>query len=185
MTKEVTDRMLAFQSDPSLPALLSSTSSVSADPEGDFLGNPGVVGRSLVIDTTDSLTPPALTKEPISGFPLEAQDVPEGAVRVKLDNAADLPPSRGKFGTWRASRSHPDDDCDDGDDSDSDEGLIMAKPKKKPPTPTESRSGSLPRDAQAHQTHRVDRLIGNARRRDTNCSVGSTETAKKLVVDSD
>ncbi|KAK4239049.1 hypothetical protein C8A03DRAFT_14540 [Achaetomium macrosporum] len=185
MTKEVTDRMLAFQSDPSLPALLSSTSSVSADPEGDFLGNPGVVGRSSVIDTTDSLTPPALAKEPVSGFPLEAQDVPEGAVRVRLDNAADLPPARAKFGTWRASRSHPNDDGDDDGDSDSDEGLTMAKRKKKPSTATEPDSGSLPRDAQAHQTQRVDRLIGNARRRDTNWSVGSTETAKKLVVDSD
>jgi len=70
MTKEVADRMVAFQSDPSLPALLSSTSSVSADPEGEFLGNPGLVGRSSVIDTTDSLTPPAFAKEPASGFPL-------------------------------------------------------------------------------------------------------------------
>ncbi|KAH6620678.1 hypothetical protein B0J18DRAFT_450242 [Chaetomium sp. MPI-SDFR-AT-0129] len=79
MTKEVADRMLAFQSDPSLPALLSSTSSVSADPEGEFLGNPGVVGRPSVIDTTDSLTPPAFAKEPISGFPLGLRDTSEEA----------------------------------------------------------------------------------------------------------
>ncbi|KAL2258265.1 hypothetical protein VTK26DRAFT_8509 [Humicola hyalothermophila] len=99
MAKEAADQMMAFQSDPSLPALLSSTSSVSADPEGEFLGHPGFVGRSSVIDTTDSLTPPAFAKEPISGFPLDAQeDVPDGAVAVKLDdgNAAAAHASAGR-----------------------------------------------------------------------------------------
>ncbi|KAK4155059.1 hypothetical protein C8A00DRAFT_42289 [Chaetomidium leptoderma] len=124
MTKEVADRMLAFQSDPSLPALLSSTSSVSADLEGEFLGNPGLVGRPSVIDTTDSLTPPAFAKEPMSGFPLDAPD--EGVVPVNLNNAGAhapagirLPPSR------KGSRSYTDDEDDDYD-SDSDEGLTMA-----------------------------------------------------------
>ncbi|KAK4042738.1 hypothetical protein C8A01DRAFT_44232 [Parachaetomium inaequale] len=128
MTKEVADRMLAFQSDPSLPALLSSTSSVSADLEGEFLGNPGVVGRSSVIDTTDSLTPPAFAKEPMSGFPLEPQDM-EGAVPVKLDPSGSRTSVGGRLpASRRGSRCHDDDD----DDSDSDEGLTMARPKKKP-----------------------------------------------------
>ncbi|KAL2144332.1 hypothetical protein VTI28DRAFT_9240 [Corynascus sepedonium] len=188
MTKEVADRMLAFQSDPSLPALLSSTSSVSADPEGEFLGNPGLVGRSSVIDTTDTLTPPAFAKESMSGFPLDAH-VPEGAVPVKLDSSSArggalagcrLPPSR------RGSRCHHHDD-DDDDESDSDEGLTMARPKKKKPAEASASvsAAATPRgDAQA-QTHGVERLVGNARRRDTNASVDSTETAKKMFVDSD
>jgi [calcium/calmodulin-dependent protein kinase] kinase len=187
MTKEVTDQMLAFQSDPSLPALLSSTSSVSADPEGEFLGNPGLVGRSSVIDTTDSLTPPAFAKESMSGFPLDVQDaVRDGAVHVKLDARR-----RPLMGTMPLSRtqthahaSHMDDDEDSDSDSDSDEGLVMAaKPKKKMTTTATATAAEMSRDAQV-----VGRLMGGvavARRRDTNASVGSTETAKKLVVDSD
>ncbi|AEO71098.1 uncharacterized protein THITE_2123135 [Thermothielavioides terrestris NRRL 8126] len=191
MTKEVSERMLAFQSDPSLPALLSSTSSVSADPEGEFLGNPGVVSGASVIDTTDSLTPPALAKEPGSGFPLDAHDVPEGAVPVKLDHAAAAPrPAGGPPATnRRGSRNHADDDEDNGS-SDSDEGLTMAK-RKRPIVPPQA-SSPEPRDAHAQpqsqsqsQWQSTGRLMGNARRRDTNISVGSTETAKKLVVDSD
>ncbi|KAL2134060.1 hypothetical protein VTI74DRAFT_1116 [Chaetomium olivicolor] len=211
MTKEVADRMLAFQSDPSLPALLSSTSSVSADLEGEFLGNPGVVGRSSVIDTTDSLTPPAFAKEPDAGFPLEGQDVPEGAVAIKLDNttAAAATPARsspvggGKFSPpavpahshahRRRSRSHHvESDNDDDDGSDSDEGLVMMK-RKKPVAQAQAPAAVVreviaqhPGQAQGQaQTHSVERLIGSARRRDTNASVGSTETAKKVFVDSD
>lgn len=169
MSKEAAEQ---FQSDPSLPALLSSTSSVSADPEGDFLGNPGVVGQPSVIDTTDSLTPPAFAKEPASGFPLEAQEVPEGAVPVRLDNQPSprRPMSRSLPAQRRMSRVQPVND----EDSDSDEGLTMAKLKRK-------KSEASPADAHAL----ADRLAVGARRRDTNVSVGSTETAKKLVVDGD
>ncbi|KAK4101877.1 Pkinase-domain-containing protein [Parathielavia hyrcaniae] len=215
MTKEVAERMLAFQSDPSLPALLSSTSSVSADLEGEFLGNPGVVHhhQPSVIDTTDSLTPPAFSKEPLSGFPLDAQeDVPEGAVHVKLDNnsAAGCAAGRGAAEQQhrpsrqpavfqrRGSRScGEDDEDDDHDDSDSDEGLVMARRKKKPVVAedgggaagsgltTTTTTTTPARDAHLTQTHSVERLIGSARRRDTNASVGSTETAKKVFVDSE
>jgi [calcium/calmodulin-dependent protein kinase] kinase len=187
MTKEVADRMLAFQSDPSLPALLSSTSSVSADPEGEFLGNPGLVGRSSIIDTTDSLTPPAFAKESMSGFPLEGQGVHEGVVPVRLDRAGGRPPLGIRLPvSRRGSRCQQDDD--DDNDSDSDEGLTMARRKKKPAAATAAEapvSAVGPRDAQAAQTHSVERLVGNARRRDTNASVGSTETAKKVFVDSE
>ena len=200
MTKEAVDQMMAFQSDPSLPALLSSTSSVSADLEGDFLGNPGFpTGRPSVIDTTDSLTPPAFAKEPVSGFPLEVQDEEhalEGAVAVKLDDRA-APSAAGARGTWasggmaaaapaaagmhrRFSRSHHhvDHDYHDDEDSDSDEGLVMAKPKKKSmATMTTQTMGG---------NGNGNRLtVMGPRRRDTNASVGSTETAKKIAVDSD
>lgn len=167
-TKDITEQILAFQSDPSLPALLSSTSSVSADLEGEFLGNPGVVGRSSVIDTTDSLTPPAFTKEPVSGFPLDSQeDVLHGAVPVKLDDNL-----VGPILSTPASSVASQEECDDGDgeDSDSDEGLTMAK-RKKPVAASESTS--------------MGRPVSGSRRRDTNASIGSTETAKKLIVDSE
>jgi len=159
-----------FRSDPSLPALLSSTSSVSADPEGDFLGLPGgVIGQPSVIDTTDSLTPPALAKDSISGFPLDSQeDVLQGAVPVKLDDE----PTTGPPMSTPASSIASQEECEDGDgeDSDSDEGLTMAKRKK----------SLVPAEA-----HSMSRLVGSTRRRDTNASVGSTETAKKLLVESD
>jgi len=167
-TKDITEQILAFQSDPSLPALLSSTSSVSADLEGEFLGNPGVVGRPSVIDTTDSLTPPAFTKESVSGFPLDSQeDVLQGAVPVKLD----VSPAKLYLST-PASSVASQEQCEDGDgeDSDSDEGLTMAK-RKRTVAPPDSAS--------------MGRLVTGSRRRDTNASIGSTETAKKLIVDSD
>lgn len=167
-TKDMTEQILAFQSDPSLPALLSSTSSVSADPEGEFLGNPGVVGRTSVTDTTDSLTPPAFAKEPMAGFPSGSQeDVLQGAVPVQLDDTLVRRPL-----STPASSVASQEECEDGDgeDSDSDEGLTMARRKKSVVSP---------------ESHPMGRLVTGSRRRDTNASIGSTETAKKLIVDSD
>ncbi|KAK1832779.1 Serine/threonine-protein kinase ssp1 [Podospora conica] len=161
--KDTAEQILTFQSDPSLPALLSSTSSVSADPEGEFLLTPGVPGRSTAIDTADSLTPPALRKEPDSGFPLDAQEqVLAGAVPVKLDESVKRTPV-----VMPAQAPVAQEQCDDGEDSDSDEGLVMAR-RKKP--------------IMASEAHSTSRYI-KARRRDTNASVGSTETAKKVFVD--
>lgn len=163
LARDATDQILAFQSDPSLPALLSSTSSVSADLEGEFLGNPGVVGKS-VIDTTDSLTPPAFAKEPMAGFPLEAQEqVLQGA--VQLDSRSGSLISRHDYGR----RHHH---YDDGDDSDSDEGLVMAKKPKKSSSTASQSQGLMGKLA-----------VGTAKRRGTNASVGSTDTAKKIIVD--
>ncbi|KAM7194881.1 Serine/threonine-protein kinase ssp1 [Naviculisporaceae sp. PSN 640] len=163
LARDATDQMLAFQSDPSLPALLSSTSSVSADLEGEFLGNPGVVGKS-VIDTTDSLTPPAFAKEPMAGFPIETQEqILQGA--VQLD-------SRGPSLVSRRDYAHQHAHFDDGDDSDSDEGLVMAKKPKKTSSTALQPQGLMGKLA-----------VGTAKRRDTNASVGSTDTAKKIVVD--
>ncbi|TPX09989.1 uncharacterized protein E0L32_008836 [Thyridium curvatum] len=170
--RDVKDSMLAFQSDPSLPALLSGASSVSADVEGEFLGNPGVVnnGPSLV-DTTESLTPPALNKEPLAGFPLEHQELRDpqegesGAIPVHLDAGASKAARTSPLA--RATKLGDDED----DDSDSDEGLLMFKAKRRPP-----------KEAQAASSTRGPM---NVRRRDTNTSIASTETAKKVAVHSD
>lgn len=139
--------VVTFQSDPSLPALLSGASSVSADPEGDFLHVPGSVSRGSVLESTESLTPPALGKEPVAGFPLEdaSLDDPDS---VRVD-----------------STPLDSEECGDDEDSDSEEeGLVMMSRRSK-------KSGSLKESPKA--TFR-------SRRRGTNASVGSTDTAKKV-----
>jgi SNF1-activating kinase 1 len=170
--------MLVFQSDPSLPALLSGASSVSADPEGEFLGGPGAVVKPSMIDTTDSLTPPAIDKDhpPVPGSPLEQQDVMsegEGAISVELDDSGVARAPMPMTPQFKA-RAMSDDEQDDADDSDSDEGLTMAKSKKKTihPRPQLSPRGS-PSSSSAVR-------VPVARRRDTNISIASTETAKKV-----
>ena len=147
-----------FRSDPSLPALLSGASSVSADPEGEFLLRPGSVDRSSLIDTTDSLTPPALMKEPIAGFPLD-----------ELEHDS-LLFNRRHHGVTSSPRSTNAPDEDEYA-SDSDEGLVMASSKKKGP----------PRESAFSQT---SRNLSTPRRRDTQTSVESTDTAKKVVMQS-
>ncbi|CAK7228729.1 hypothetical protein SBRCBS47491_007005 [Sporothrix bragantina] len=188
--KSSSNAMMTFQSDPSLPALLSGASSVSNDIEGDFLGNPGVVGVAdgPSLEVSDSLTPPALGKEP-AAFPLDQADQGHeghdqdglkgqqgwgsgGAIPIELDNKSSsrtplATPVRGN------SRCFTDED----DDSDSDGGIIMmAKAKKKVSTPLVQHNASgnagRPNASTAHM----------ARRRDTNTSIGSTDTAKKVGV---
>jgi len=191
LTKDAVEQILAFQSDPSLPALLSSTSSVSADLEGEFLGNPGVVARTMVIDTTDSLTPPAFAKEPIAGFPIETreQQVAQGLISIPpSENQATHSQFRSSHTVASHSHhhhhhhhhnhnhhlhphSHHHSHGDEEEDSDSDEGLTMMAKRKK------GTSGGAPAT--------MGRLVHGSRRRDTNASIGSTETAKKIVVDSD
>ncbi|KAK7755870.1 hypothetical protein SLS62_002157 [Diatrype stigma] len=147
-----------FRSDPSLPALLSGASSVSADPEGEFLLRPGSVDRPSLIDTTDSLTPPALNKEPISGFPLDELE-PETVLLGR-------PHSR--LASSPRSSPHSSRDLGEDDASDSDEGLVMARPRKKGP-PRQSSMG---------------KTLKTPRRRDTQTSISSTDTAKKVLMHS-
>jgi SNF1-activating kinase 1 len=167
-SKPSSQAMLAFQSDPSLPALLSGASSVSNDLEAELLGQPGIVNtRPSLLETTDSLTPPAMSKEPITGFPLDqalesTSTMDSGIIPLRMDARA---APRSRVSITPESRS-----ADDDDDSDSDGGLEMAKSKKK-------RSTYDP-----HSSHRV---VFPARRRDTNASIASTETAKKVVVHGD
>ena len=165
LSKDNREPSFDFQSNPSLPALLSSTSSVSADLEGEFLGSPGVLAPGSILDTTDSLTPPAMTKEPIAGFPLGLQEqVDQGAVPIPPDRAFGRP----RVPMSPSASSHRTADDEDDEDSGSDEGLIMAKSKKKHFNKTSSPSAP-------------GRVVIGSRRRDTGGSIGSTDTAKKLV----
>ncbi|KAK7414659.1 hypothetical protein QQX98_006516 [Neonectria punicea] len=163
------ERMLAFQSDPSLPALLSGASSVSADMEAELLGKPGVVSaHPSLLESTDSLTPPAMNKEPTAGFPIDqvfsnppAMD--SGSLTLHMEGGC----SRDSVTSTPVARPIEDDEDDDG----SDDGiLLMAKAKKKPMA---SATG-CPRPP-----------AFSARRRDTNISIASTETAKKISVHND
>jgi hypothetical protein len=136
-----------YPSVPSLPALISGASSVSADPEGEMLQRPGVPQLPdhgfTTYSTPDSITPPALSKAHPAALPDEEDDGYNG------DKDPDM--------TFT---------LDDDSDSDSDEGLTMGKRR-----PTKS--------------HMVDRAsFKKLERRDTNNSVGSTETAKKVVMES-
>lgn len=156
------DQILAFQSDPSLPALLSGASSVSADPEGDFLGNPGnpkTVSRRAVLETTDSVTPPALAKEPVTGFPLEATELDDRSGTVFVDDHE--PDSVGNSTPTPPARL-------EDDDSDSDDGLLMMGHRSKKSVATKGSPNSM------------GKIVFGSKRRNTNASVGSTDTAKKV-----
>jgi [calcium/calmodulin-dependent protein kinase] kinase len=157
-----------FPSVPSLPALVSGASSVSADTEGEMLQQPGVVRQSEVVagaSTPDTVTPPSLSKE--QSVEIETPTVeptmlmPDDAILLSPDE------DEGYQGDGdNASATF-------NDDSDSDEGLTMSRAKPK-------RKGTV------IQSPAAVVLAGDARkmeRRDTNASVGSTETAKKILID--
>lgn len=150
----------SFRSDPSLPALLSGASSVSADAEGDFLLKPGSFAQSSFIDSTDSLTPPALGKESGEGFPL----------RVDEQYQTLLPRTPHEITTSSLMSPNIMDDGEDSD-SDSDTGIIMAKPRRRALT-------------KEHASSTIFGRVANPKRRDTQTSItsiGSTETAKKVA----
>lgn len=154
-------RMLVFQSDPSLPALLSGASSVSADLEGELLLRPGTVDpQTTFLQTKDSMTPPALAKEPVGGFPIDQVFAHHSSMEgVPLQVKIDRPPTSDSA-TSHQHRKHDEEDNDD----DSDEGLLlMAKAKKRPPVTTRHRPFE-------------------ARRRDTNMSTASDETARRVNI---
>ncbi|KAL1896832.1 hypothetical protein Sste5346_004465 [Sporothrix stenoceras] len=178
---------MAFQSDPSLPALLSGASSVSNDMEGDFLGSPGVVSSGPAVDVSDSLTPPALLGKEPAAFPLVGLKDQQGwgsggAIPVEIDNTS---VTAGAAATGRSTstssrtplatpvRGNSRCFTDEDDDSDSDGGIIMmAKSKKKVPAFASPAVGANP-SSSGRTTHM-------ARRRDTSTSIGSTDTAKKV-----
>lgn len=149
-----TEQFSHLPSVPSLPALISGASSVSADPEGEMLTLPGVVQHPETAHSTpETLTPPLLSKQVSAEVRTPIPDATEDAIL--------LSPGEEDEGY------NGDGDNIDDDDSDSDEGLTMTRRKPKPQLPIESR---------------ID--LRKIERRDTNASVGSTETAKKLVMDS-
>lgn len=162
--KDLADAV-AFQSDPSLPALLSGASSVSADAEPELLRIPESVSRSSALETSDSLTPPALGKEPVEGFPLEdaALDYASGSESARIHVVTDHDPGRIGRSASTPPETRPFDEDDDESDSD-DEGVLMMSRRSK-------KSSSL-RDSPKHSFC--------SKRRGTNASVGSTDTAKKI-----
>ncbi|TVY62904.1 Serine/threonine-protein kinase [Lachnellula suecica] len=136
-----------FPSVPSLPALISGASSVSADPEGDMLLQPG--SAFTANSTPDTLTPPvSLSKQPST----DTDDT------ILLDDEEDEG-YNGELDSYAA-------EAEEEDDSDSDEGLTMMRKKPRSKTPSAA-------------------LASGLTRRGTNTSVGSTETAKKVVMDKD
>lgn len=181
-SKSTSDRMMAFQSDPSLPALLSGASSLSADMESELsCTQPGTVSihRALLETSTESLTPPAFVKESAAGFPIDPsfEDDPgmTGApVAVQEHGSGSQTPGESDLDASTHTLGG-EEGGDDGDDSD--EGFLqMASKAKKKPLATPS-APSAPR-----------RRPFEARRRDTemsNFSTASDETAKRVVLHDD
>lgn len=150
----------SFRSDPSLPALLSGASSVSADAEGDFLLRPGSIDGPSFLDTTDSITPPALGKEPIEGFPLRVDE----RYQTLLSGTSHQPNTSALLSPNFAND-------DEGSDSDSDGGLTMAKSQRR----------AQPKE---HANSQLFRRMAHPKRRDTQTSItsiSSTETTKKFI----
>ncbi|PFH56546.1 hypothetical protein XA68_16346 [Ophiocordyceps unilateralis] len=161
-------KMLNFQSDPSLPALLSGASSVSADMEGELLGRPGVVnGHSPRLDAEDPMTAPpsSMAKVPLNGLSLEhvfenPPAMESGPLALHLHPAG--PGSPGAATASSESRLGRNDD-----DQGSDDGvLLMAQSRKRT----------------SHGSRGVPVRPVEAKRRDTGASTASTETAKKVPV---
>jgi serine/threonine protein kinase len=144
-----------FPSVPSLPALVSGASSVSADPEGEMLQQPGVVRVPEAVLTAEStpetVTPPLLSKQASKEGEAPGGIDDHGTILLSPD-----PDEEGYNGDGGTTCSVAD------DDSDSDEGLTMTRSKPKA------------------------KLVGGSAmaRRGTNGSVGSSETAKKVSVNS-
>lgn len=159
--KTASEQMLVFQSDPSLPALLSGASSVSADMEAELLARAGGNGQTSRYEgSSEAVTPPALVKESANGFPMtpmfeHAQTMGSGSLQLHLEHDTSHTPEDMDSPTPHAEE---DDDSDDGI-------FLMAKSKKKA-SPT-SASNSRPFEA---------------KRRDTGASTASNETAKKVSV---
>ncbi|KJZ72732.1 hypothetical protein HIM_07924 [Hirsutella minnesotensis 3608] len=166
--ESVSRNMSNFQSDPSLPALLSGASSVSADAEGELLGKPGFVGRrSPRLEPDDCLAPPKMETESSSGLGLNnvfvnSPAMDSGSLTLPL-RAVDTN-HRHKSDAADISMSHED------EDEGSDDGiLLMAKSKRRP--------SIMPKGSPVRP--------GEARRRDTGASTASNETAKRVPVNDD
>lgn len=143
-----------FPSVPSLPALVSGSSSVSADPEGDMLQDPGTCHSRTIYDTTDTLTPPVFSKQSSEN---ETATISDDHVAIHPDAIYDYADTdeEGYNGDGDNSMNA------DMEDSDSDEGLTMVRK-----TPKKTLPG-----------------MGSHGRRGTNASVGSTDTAKKVSME--
>ncbi|ODA78118.1 hypothetical protein RJ55_06721 [Drechmeria coniospora] len=158
--KQASQSMLVIQSDPSLPALLSGSSSVSADIEGELLGRPGVVtGGPRRLDA--DAPPPAMAKA-AAGMAQSFGKLPttnSGSLKLRIEPDA---PEVESADTLEPDSRLADDDDDDG----SDDGiLLMAKARQRTPI--------LPKGLP---------LSFESKRRDTDASIASNETAKKIPI---
>ncbi|TWU73862.1 hypothetical protein ED733_000842 [Metarhizium rileyi] len=166
LSKTIPEQLLIFQSDPSLPALLSGASSVSADMEAELLARTGTGGdQPLWFEgSSEAITPPALVKEPANGFPMaslfgHSQNLGGGSLHLQLEQ----------------DRAHKPEDMDSttpriDEDDDSDDGIFLMAKSKKKASPTSASHSPRPFEA---------------RRRDTGASTASNETAKKVSVYND
>ncbi|KAL3420525.1 Serine/threonine-protein kinase ssp1 [Phlyctema vagabunda] len=144
----------SFASVPSLPALVSSASSDCADPEGDFLQEPGTVPAPESVFSVESspatMTPPSFPKE----HSVELETTAEADDQKDLEGIVNINDRHDNMYIYSAESDTAF--TVDDDDSDSDDGLTMARKKPKAKMPIA--------------------------RRGTNASVGSTETAKKVFI---
>ena len=130
-----------YPSVPSLPALISGASSVSADPEGEMLQCPGVPQHPELgftgYSTPDSITPPALSKQ---------------STIAEADNRAGALVHEDEDDGYHGDGDTPH-TVDDDSDSDSDEGLTMGKrkPLKKSPSPIQDKGWFQEARASRHQ----------------------------------
>lgn len=135
-----------FASVPSLPALVSSSSSICADGEGEFLQQPSIISQSQAALSTGS-TPDTLTPSPNYKRDLNDSETPsisDKSVTIDVDE-------EGYNGDGDTAFTL----CDD-DDSDSDEGLTM--PRKKPqisPKPSIARRGTTGSSGSAETAMKV------------------------------
>ncbi|KAH8589938.1 hypothetical protein B0O99DRAFT_314999 [Bisporella sp. PMI_857] len=139
-----------YPSVPSLPGLVSSGSSICAEPEYDVLQEPGIVSPQSMLNTTstpETITPPSLSHQ-TSINEERSESEPEYHHNIE-DNGY----NGGDEDTTMIG------DNDEDDDSDSDEGILMMSKKRLVP------------------------IMAPIPRRGRNASVGSTETAKKMVMD--
>jgi [calcium/calmodulin-dependent protein kinase] kinase len=124
-----------FPSVPSLPALISGASSVSADAEGDFLQRPGFVKPPEAILTANS-TPDTLTPPPLSKQPSAEGDTPTRSIDLDALSVCHDLDEEGYNGDGDLASTAED------DDSDSDEGLTMTRRKPKPKPGALARRGT-------------------------------------------
>jgi len=161
-----------FPSHPSLPALVSGGSSVSADQESNQENDPVTQDPMQVFPDSgspDTVTP-SLSK-------LSSHEEAQAPVILDLNKCEEQ--MRHEMYAAEAQRDFeepPDHYSRDADDSDSDEGLTMGRRKGKPAPKSGSNS-----DRSAGNKGRMERR--HVERRNTNNSVGSTGTAKKIVMD--
>ncbi|KAG5952459.1 hypothetical protein E4U53_000801 [Claviceps sorghi] len=158
--EDTSERIPVFRSDPSLPALLSGASSVSADMEAELLSRPGRVRRQLSCQEgfSEAVTPPVLVKEPtLSPIFQHNRAMESGSLQLHLGHQS------GQCGDDDMDASTPHVEEDD----DNDDGIfLMAKSKKTSLSPIAPPS---------------PRPLMN-KRRDTGASIASDETAKRVAV---